>query len=51
MNLSSMKSYGLTERKMKYLPLKPVSKDNRIYWYIGFLLVFCIVATILNNLL
>lgn len=46
-----MTKYGFTEREMKYLPLKPVSKDNRIYWYIGFLLVFCVVATIINHYL
>lgn len=60
---SSMKSYGLTEKEMKYFPLKPVSKrhiplvyrihpkvkDHHLYWYIGFLLVFCIIATVLNH--
>lgn len=47
-----MKNYGLTEREMKYIPLSRAKRehaDNKIWYFIAFLVIFCIIATFVNQ--
>lgn len=46
------KDFGMAHKEMEFMPLSPAKRESYSVWYfIGFLFMFCVIASIINLVL